>query len=171
SHNHQTYLLLKPGTDYKAFEKNFTQFVAKYVVPQAAQFMNIKSMSEFEKAGNKLEYSLMPLTDIHLHSDRTAELGVNGNMQYVYIFSVIALVVLILACINFMNLSTARSAARAKEVGIRKVVGSEKRYLIRQFLTESILTTVLSTILAIALAWICLPWFNSLSAKELRISN
>src|SRR6185436_14920293 len=68
-------------------------------------------------------------------------------------------------------LSTARSAARAKEVGIRKVVGSEKRYLIRQFLTESILTTVLSTILAIALAWICLPWFNSLSAKELRISD
>jgi putative ABC transport system permease protein len=171
SHNHQTYLLLKPGTDYKAFEKNFPQFIAKYVVPQAAQFMQIKSMDEFEKAGNKLEYSLMPLTDIHLHSDRYPELGVNGNIQYVYIFSVIALVVLVLACINFMNLSTARSAARAKEVGIRKVVGSEKRYLIRQFLTESILTTVLATGLAIAISWICMPWFNNLSAKELQISD
>jgi len=171
SHNHQTYLLLKPGTDYKAFEKNFSQFINKYVVPQAAQFMQIKSMDEFEKAGNKLKYSLTPLTDIHLHSDRTVEMGVNGNIQYVYIFSVIALVVLILACINFMNLSTARSASRAKEVGIRKVVGSEKRYLIRQFLTESILTTILSTVLAISIAALCMSWFNNLSAKELRISD
>jgi putative ABC transport system permease protein len=171
SHNHQTYILLKPGTDYKAFEKNFGPFINKYVVPQAAQFMQIKSMDEFEKAGNKLEYSLTPLTDIHLHSDRTVELGVNGNIQYVYIFSVIALVVLILACINFMNLSTARSTSRAKEVGIRKVVGSGKRYLIRQFLTESILTTVLSTVIAITIAALCMSWFNNLSAKELHISD
>jgi putative ABC transport system permease protein len=171
SHNHQTYLLLKPGTDYKAFEKNFPQFIDKYVVPQAAQFMQIKSMDEFEKAGNKLVYSLTPLIDIHLYSDRTVEMGVNGNIQYVYIFSVIALVVLALACINFMNLSTARSASRAKEVGIRKVVGSEKRYLIRQFLTESILTTVLSTALAITIAALCMSWFNNLSAKDLHISD
>ncbi|HET9745403.1 MAG TPA: ABC transporter permease [Chitinophagaceae bacterium] len=171
SHNHQTYLLLKPGTDHKAFEKNFIPFIDKYVVPQAAQFMQIKSMDEFEKAGNKLEYSLTPLTDIHLHSDRQAEMGVNGNIQYVYIFSVIAILVLVLACINFMNLSTARSASRAKEVGIRKVVGSEKRYLVRQFITESILTTVLSTGVAVAIAALCLSWFNDLSAKELHISD
>ena len=171
SHNHQTYLLLKAGTDYKAFEKNFSQFIIKYVVPQAAQFMQIKSMDEFEKAGNKLEYSLTPLTDIHLRSDRTVELGVNGNIQYVYIVSIIAIVVLVLACINFMNLSTARSASRAKEVGIRKVVGSEKRYLVRQFLTESILTTVLSTGLAILIAYLSLSWFNNLSEKELHISD
>jgi putative ABC transport system permease protein len=171
SHNHQTYLLLRPGTDYKEFEKNFKQFINKYVIPQAAQFMEVKSMDEFEKAGNKLEYTLMPLSDIHLHSDRTAEMNVNGNIQYVYIFSVIALVVLVLACVNFMNLSTARSASRAKEVGIRKVVGSEKKLLIRQFLTESILTTVISTVLAIGIAWLCLPWFNDLSAKELHISD
>ncbi len=171
SHNHQTYLLLKPGTDYKEFEKNFKQFINKYVVTQAAQFMNIKSMDEFEKAGNKLEYSLMPLTDIHLRSDRVPEMGVNGNIQYVYIFSAVALFVLILACINFMNLSTARSASRAKEVGIRKVVGSEKKLLVRQFLTESILTTVISTVLAIGIAWLCLSWFNNLSAKQLHISD
>ena len=171
SHNHQTYLLLKPGTDHKAFEKNFSPFIDKYVVPQAAQFMQIKSMDEFEKAGNKLEYSLMPLTEIHLRSGRVAELNVNGNIQYVYIFSAVALFVLLLACVNFMNLSTARSASRAKEVGIRKVVGSEKRSLIKQFLTESILTTVISTAFAIAIAWLCLSWFNNLSAKQLDISD
>jgi len=171
SHNHQTYLLLKPGTDHKAFEKNFIQFIDKYVVPQAAQFMKIKSMDEFEKAGNKLEYSLMPLSEIHLRSDRVAELNVNGSIQYVYIFSAVALFVLLLACINFMNLSTARSASRAKEVGIRKVVGSEKRSLIKQFLTESILTTVISTAFAIGIAWLCLSWFNNLSAKQLHISD
>jgi putative ABC transport system permease protein len=171
SHNHQTYLLLRSGTDYKEFEKNFKQFINKYIIPQAAQFMDIKSMDEFEKAGNKLEYSLMPLTDIHLRSDRVPELNVNGNIQYVYIFSAVALFVLVLACINFMNLSTARSASRAKEVGIRKVVGSEKKSLIRQFLTESILTTVISTVLAIGIAWLCLSWFNNLSAKQLHISD
>jgi len=171
SHNHQTYLLLRSGTDYKEFEKNFKQFINKYVIPQAAQFMEIKSMDEFEKAGNKLEYSLMPLTNIHLRSDRVAEMSINGNIQYVYIFSAVALFVLVLACINFMNLSTARSASRAKEVGIRKVVGSEKKLLIRQFLTESILTTVISTVLAIGIAWLCLSWFNNLSAKELHISD
>ncbi|HEX6168468.1 MAG TPA: ABC transporter permease [Chitinophagaceae bacterium] len=171
SHNHQTYLLLKPGTDHKLFEKNFIQVIDKYVVPQAAQFMKINSMDEFEKAGNKLEYSLMPLTEIHLRSGRVAELNVNGNIQYVYIFSAVALFVLLLACVNFMNLSTARSASRAKEVGIRKVVGSEKRSLIKQFLTESILTTVISTVFAVGIAWLCLSWFNNLSAKQLHISD
>jgi putative ABC transport system permease protein len=171
SHNHQTYLLLKPGTDYKEFEKNFKQFINKYVIPQAAQFMEIKSMDDFEKAGNKLEYTLIPLTDIHLRSDRVPEMNVNGNIQYVYIFSAVALFVLLLACINFMNLSTARSASRAKEVGIRKVVGSEKRSLIKQFLTESILTTVISTVLAVTITWLCLSWFNNLSAKQLHISD
>ena len=171
SNNHQTYLLLRPGTDYKEFEKNFKQVINKYILPQAAQFMEIKSMDEFEKAGNKLEYSLMPLTEIHLRSDRVPELGVNGNIQYVYIFSAVALFVLVLACVNFMNLSTARSASRAKEVGIRKVVGSEKKLLVRQFLTESILTTVISAVLAIGIAWLCLSWFNNLSAKQLLISD
>jgi putative ABC transport system permease protein len=171
SHNHQTYLLLKPGTDHKAFEKNFKQVIEKYVVTQAAQFMNIKSMDEFEKAGNRLEYNLISLKDIHLHSDRFPELSVNGNIQYVYIFSAIALVVLLLACINFMNLSTARSASRAKEVGIRKVVGSEKSSLVNQFLTESILTTTISAALAVGLAWLCMSWFNDLSAKQLHISD
>ena len=124
SNNFQTYVVLKEGTDYKAFEKKFDEVVVKHILPQAKQLIQINSMDEFKKAGNNLEYSLIPLTDIHLKSDRFPELGTNGNIQYVYIFSIAALFVLLLACINFMNLSTARSANRAKEVGVRKVMGS-----------------------------------------------
>ena len=167
SNNFQTYIVLKPGTNYKEFEKNFEQIINKYILAEAKQFMQINSMDDFRKAGNKLDYSLMPLTDIHLKSDRYPELAVNGNIQYVYIFSAVALFVLLLACVNFMNLSTARSSGRAKEVGIRKVMGSEKNALVRQFLSESILTTLISTLIAIGLVALCISWFNQLSGKEL----
>ncbi len=171
SMNHQTYIVLKKGTDYKAFEKNFTQVIDKYVLPQAKEFMNISSMDEFRKAGNNLEFSLMPLTDIHLYSDRTPELGVNGNIQYVYIFAAVALFVLLIACINFMNLSTARSSNRAKEVGIRKVLGTEKKSLIGQFLTESILMAGISLIIAVVLTALFISYFNDISGKELAIAE
>jgi putative ABC transport system permease protein len=171
SHNFQTYLLLRPGADYKKLENHFAEYIDKYVMPEAKQFMNIKSMDEMRKSGNKLEYSLMPLTAIHLHSDRFPELGVNGNIQYVYIFSAVALFVLLLACVNFMNLSTARSANRAKEVGIRKVLGTEKKSLIAQFLTESTLMALISLLLAMLIAWLCISYFNNLSGKELSISE
>ncbi|HTH32613.1 MAG TPA: ABC transporter permease, partial [Lacibacter sp.] len=109
SHNFHTYIVLKAGADYKAFEKNFVQVIDKYILPEAKQFMQIESMKDFEKTGNRLSYSLIPLTDIHLKSERNVELGVNGSMQYVYIFGAVALFILLIACINFMNLSTARS--------------------------------------------------------------
>ena len=114
-------------------------------------------MAEFEKAGNKLVYSLIPLTDIHLHSDRQFELSPGGNIQYVYIFSAVALFILLIACINFMNLTTARSANRAKEVGIRKVLGTEKKYLILQFLTESTLMALVSLVIAVVTVYLVLP--------------
>jgi putative ABC transport system permease protein len=169
SHNFQTYLLLKQGTDYRVFEKNFTAYIDKYVLPQAKQFMQINSMEEFKSAGNKLEYSLTPLLDIHLYSDRFPELGVNGNIQYVYIFSAVAFFVLVLACVNFTNLSTARSANRAKEVGIRKVLGTEKKALVMQFLSESVLMAFLSLIVAVIIVVICIPYFNTLSGKSLSV--
>lgn len=171
SNNFQTYLLLRKGTDYKAFQKNFKTLIDKYLLPQAKEFMQINSMEDFEKAGNKLEYTLMPLTDIHLYSDRFPELAANGNIQYVYIFSAVAFFVLLIACVNFMNLSTARSANRAKEVGIRKVLGTEKKTLIKQFLFESIITVALSLLIALAIAWLTLPLFNDVSTKSFGVQD
>jgi len=171
SNNFHTYIRLKQGTDYHVFEKNFAQVVDKYILPQAKQFMNISSMEEFQKAGNKLNYFLTPLTRIHLYSARFPELDANGNIQYVYIFGVVALFILLIACINFINLSTARSASRAKEVGIRKVLGTLKKNLITQFLAESSLMAVISLVLAIAIAFAVLPWFNTIAAKSLTIGS
>jgi putative ABC transport system permease protein len=171
SHNFQTYVLLRPRTDPRAFEKNFPQYITKYVLPQAKEYMQINSMEEFRKAGNRMEYTLMPLTDIHLHSDMPPELGVNGNIQYVYIFSAVAIFILFLACINFMNLSTARSVSRSKEVGIRKVLGTQKKSLIGQFLTESTLTVFLALILGILIAWFFISYFNHIADKELSIAD
>lgn len=171
SHNFHTYVLLKPETDYKTFNKNFAQVIDKYILPQAKQFMQIQTMDDFRKTGNRLEYSLFPLKDIHLYSARNVELAANGNIQYIYIFSAVAIFILLIACINFMNLSTARSAGRAKEVGIRKVLGTQKHSLIRQFLTESTLTAFLALVLACLIAGFSLPWFNSIADKEMQITT
>src|SRR5204862_885606 len=133
----------------------------KYVMPQAKVFMQINSIGDFRKAGNKLDYSLTPLTKIHLYSDRTFDLTPSGNIQYVYIFSAVALFILLIACINFMNLTTARSANRAKEVGIRKVLGTDRRNLISQFLFESITMAVIALLLALVITYLLLPVFNN----------
>lgn len=171
SHNFYTYLLLRPGTDYKEFEKKFLEYTERYVIPQAKQLMNISSVADFEKSGNKLKYSLLPLTKIHLYSDRSFELTPGGNIQYVYIFSVVAIIILLIACINFMNLATARSANRAREVGIRKVLGTEKRQLIAQFLSESTLMVFIGLVIAIIIAALILPFFNNVANKSLSIST
>ncbi len=171
SNNFQTYVLLRPGVDYKAFNKNFKQVIDKYIFPQAKQFMHINSMEEFSKNGNKIAIYLTPLTSIHLHSDKMAELGTNSNIQYVYIFAAVALFILLIACINFMNLSTARSASRSREVGIRKVLGTEKSALIRQFLMESTLTVFIALIIGLVAAGIAMPFFNDVSGKSLSISS
>ncbi len=171
SHNFHTYLLLKKGADYKQLEKNFEQYIDKYVLPSVRQFIKINSMDEFRKAGNQLEYTLIPLTKIHLHSNRSFELSASGNIQYVYIFGAVALFILLIACINFMNLTTARSAGRAKEVGIRKVLGTERRFLIFQFLTESTLMAVFSLLLALVIAYLVLPLFNEVASKTMTFGS
>lgn len=168
--NFHTYLVLKEGTDYKEFEKKLDDVIERYVLPQAKQFMQLSSISEFRKAGNRLAYSLIPLTDIHLRSDRSQELGINGNIQYVYIFSAVALFVLLLACINFMNLSTARSSNRAKEVGIRKVLGTSKLTLMGQFIAESSMVSYLAFAVALLITWAVLPYFNDIAAKSFPIT-
>ncbi|HSZ34789.1 MAG TPA: ABC transporter permease, partial [Puia sp.] len=171
SHNFHTYLLLKKGADYKQLEKGFDQYIEKYVLPSIQAVMKIKNMDEFRKSGNRLEYSLIPLTKIHLYSNRSFELGAGGNIQYIYIFSAVALFILLIACINFMNLTTARSASRAKEVGIRKVLGTEKRFLIFQFLTESTMMAVLSFVLAVLIAYLVLPMFNNVADKKMSLET
>lgn len=171
SHNFHTYILLTKTAQASAFDRIFKDFLVRNVLPQAKQFMQIKSMEEFENAGNYLKYHLMPLTDIHLKSDRFPELGVNGSAQNIYIFSAVAFFILLIACINFMNLSTARSANRAKEVGIRKVLGTEKKNLIGQFLTESTMVSFLSLLIALILTLFTLPFFNDLASKSLTMQS
>jgi putative ABC transport system permease protein len=167
SHNFNTYLLLRKDAHPQEVEARFEELIEKYMGPQVKQLMNINSISEFRKAGNNIRYSLIPLIRIHLHSDRVAELAPNGNVQYVYIFAAIALFILLIACINFMNLSTARSASRAKEVGVRKVMGSLRSNLIGQFLTESVVMSLIAFGLATAGAFLLLPYFNQLAVKEM----
>lgn len=169
SFNFNTYLLLKAGTSQQSVEAKFDEIYKKYMWPQAQELMNITE-EDFQKSGNYLRLSLMPITDIHLKSDRIAELGVNSDMQMVYIFMIIAVLILVIACVNFMNLSTARSANRAKEVGVRKVLGTQKINLIKQFLTESVLMSLIAFVIAVLLAMLLLPYFNQLSVKELTLS-
>ena len=170
SNNFNTYVLLKEGADFKELENKFPVFVNKYIGPQAAAVLGGDfTMEKFIAGGNKMEYTLMPLLDIHLYSARSGELGANGDITYVYLFSAIALFILGIACINFMNLSTARSANRAKEVGVRKVLGSLRLHLVRQFLLESIMLSFFAFLLAIGLAYLFIPVFNDLALKQLSL--
>lgn len=169
SNNFNTYVVLKEGADPKKLEAQFDALVEKYIGPQIVQFMSI-DLNEFKKSGNYQRHILTPLTSIHLHSNKEAELSSNSSIQYVYIFSAIAFFILLIACVNFMNLSTARSANRSREVGVRKVLGSLKAGLVKQFLTESILISCIALGLALLLAWTMLPYFNRLAAKDIKLN-
>jgi len=168
SNNYWTYVLLKENGSGAQLEAKFPAMIIKYIGPQISQILNL-SMDEFKASGNFIRYYLTALTDIHLHSNLDNELRANGSITYVYLFGGIALLILALAAINFMNLSTARSANRAKEVGVRKVLGSLRSHLIKQFLSESMLISALSMGTAVFLAWIILPSFNQLANIQLSI--
>ncbi|MCF2443537.1 ABC transporter permease [Dyadobacter sp. CY345] len=163
-----TYLLLQKGYDYKNLEVKLPQTVEKYMGPQLKKAMGI-SLTEFRKSGNDIGLYLQPLTDIHLYGDAVYDLSNSGDIKYVYIFGAVAVIMLIIACINFMNLSTAGSSKRAREVGVRKVMGSEKKELVLQFLLESVLLTSISLVLAIIFGLLALPLFNDLSGKDLSL--
>jgi putative ABC transport system permease protein len=169
SNNFNTYVVLKPGADPARLNAKFPAFIRKYMGPQLQDVLHV-SFDAFEQNGNYYRFGLFPLTRIHLESNSADDLAPNGNIEYVYIFSAIALFILLIACINFMNLSTARSASRAREVGVRKVLGSPRKYLIAQFLTESVMVTLTGAVLAVFLAWALLPLFNNLSGKTLTVS-
>ena len=128
------------------------------------------SQQEFKANGNSFGFFLQPLLDIHLKSDLGSELTPNGNIQYLFIFGAIAAFILLIACINFMNLSTARSATRAKEVGVRKSIGAMRSKLIIQFLSESMIYSFISTVLALAIIGLVFPAFNTLAGKNLEFA-
>ncbi len=157
-----TYLLLPKGYDPKKLEAQFPAFQNRHIpADDDGKF----------KPSDYSVLSLKKLTDIHLRSHTDAETEINGDIKRVYIFSAIALFILLIACINYMNLSTARSVLRSKEIGIRKVTGARKGELIAQFLCESVFITVIAMLLALTLTVIGLPWLNKLSDQQLTIAD
>ena len=168
--NFNTYLLLKKDADAHLLESKLPGFLKKYVAPQIAGTLGGDfTMEKFQSDDNKYETTLMPLPDIHLYSDSIGEFEANGSIVYIHLFATIGFFILGVASINFMNLSTARSGNRAKEVGVRKIMGSLRTYLVGQFLTESILITILSFVVAVAIARVALPMFNDLAQKNLHL--
>ena len=169
SNNYQTFIKLMPNIDPANFQKPLTSVIKSHVLPGIQVFMPGITEENFIAAGNHLRYQTMALTDIHLHSHRTAEMNANNHMQNVYILSFVALFLIVLASVNFMNLSTAHSLKRAKEVGIRKTLGSHKKELIEQFLIESGFISFVSLIVALIIAAIAMPFFNDLANKAIAI--
>lgn len=166
SNSFQSYLILHPESDLEEVQAKMREITKKYVGPELQQFMGV-SYDEFEEQGGLYGFFLQPVKDIHLHSHLDGELQPNSDISYLYIFGAIGLFILMIACINFMNMSTARSAGRAKEVGLRKTLGSMKSQLIFQFLAESIIYALLAMVLAIVVFYLLLPSFNLLSGKAL----
>ena len=170
NHIFNTYVILKSGTDPKSVEAKFERVIQTYMDPALRQYFQT-TLAETRKAGNNFSYSLIPLPDIHLYSNREGELSPNGSIQYFYIFLIIGLFILLIAVFNFVNLTTARSSKRAREVGVRKVMGSNRSVLVFQFLSESMLTTFLALLTGIVLLYTLLPAFNALAARELSFSD
>ena len=169
SHNYFTFIKLLPGADIADFQAPLQSMLETYIFPYVQNFYPGITAESFEASGNYLKYSTIALTDIHLYSNREIELSANSSIQNVYILSFIGLFLILLASVNFMNLSTAHSLKRAKEVGIRKTLGSNRAELVRQFLIEAGLISFISLILAICIAMVVLPFFNDLSGKSISI--
>ncbi|HLT75021.1 MAG TPA: ABC transporter permease [Ohtaekwangia sp.] len=164
-----TYLLLRPDADPKELESKLPIIVDKYVMPHATAVLGNNFVEQFKRQGNSLTLHVMPLTDIHLHSHLSNELGNNGDIKYIYLLGGVAMFILILAVVNFTNLATARSIKRAREVGIRKAMGSSRAYLGLQFVTESVMLSLLAFMIALAATEITLPYFNTLTGSTLGV--
>lgn len=166
SNNFYTYIKLNPDASPEEVKRKAEEVELTYVGAQIEQFIG-KSMAEFQEGGNYFSTYWQPLDKVYLNSDFTFDVGRTGNGEYITLFVVIAFIIIGLACINFMNLSTARSAHRAKEVGVRKVLGSYRSHLVKQFLMESVLISFLAFILGLGLSSLILPYFNQLADKDL----
>ncbi len=165
-----TYYRKNKNTSLEDIDSRLEELVYKYVGEEISQFMGV-SFDEFLAQGNKYEYVSYPMIDTHLYSETDDDMEANGDITYIYIFSIVGLFILLIACINFMNLSTAKSAGRAKEVGLRKTLGSDRKTLVVQFLAESMIFSIISATLAVLLAYLLLPQFNTISGKTLVFGN
>jgi putative ABC transport system permease protein len=170
ANNFISYLVLKEGTSKYDFDNKLIAFNKKYLDAFNQKYMGEKSYDDWAAKGNYWTYYLQPLTDIHLNSHLDEELEPNGNSTYIYIFSIIGIIILLIACINFMNLSTARSSLRAREVGLRKVVGSSKNKLIFQFLLESVMLSIFAVVISLLLVGILLPYYREFVQKPIALN-
>jgi len=160
-----TYIMCRDRDSEDAITVYFEKFIEDYVKPQIDQYMG--EMAIRFTSGGEHRYYLQPLSEIHLNSMDEGEFEAGTDRVYIYVFSFVALLILLIACINFMNLATARSAKRAREISIRKTVGANRGNLINQFLSESMFISFIAMILAIGLVYLLLPSFNQLLEKEM----
>lgn len=162
--NYVQYVKLKTGTDVTAFEKKLNADIRRnYFMPEFLR----GGAKDAENDARKVSLHLQPVKDINLYSHEFSDGVTNGDIRFIWLFGAIAVFILAIACINFINLSTAKSANRAKEIGLRKVVGSHRSGLIMQFLTESLIYSLIAFILGIAIAWLLLPYFNTVASRSL----
>ncbi|MBL7878202.1 MAG: ABC transporter permease [Cyclobacteriaceae bacterium] len=164
----QTYLKKNPNTPAHEINTKLESVVEKYVGKELEEGLGI-SLAEFHKQGGLYSYYIYPLVDSHLKAGLPDDIEPSGNMSYVYIFWGVGIFILLIACINFMNLSTARSAGRAKEVGLRKTLGSARRQMVFQFLSESFMYSLIALALALTISFLVLPQFNLLAGKQLSL--
>lgn len=167
---YHTYLLLNKDTDLKLLQNKINSISEKFIGPQIQTTMG-QSMAEFKAKGNNVGLVLQPLTNIHLHSNLRGDLEAGGDFKTVTIFGAVALFMLLIACINFMNLSTASASKRVKEIGMRKVLGSEKSQLIFQFLSEAFISTVFAMVVGILMFLAAMPFFNQLADKNIQVTE
>ncbi|MCE7994644.1 MAG: FtsX-like permease family protein [Roseivirga sp.] len=166
SNNYMTYLKLSDTNDPQGLYDKFPSFIKTHFSAQIKQFIGA-TLEQLQSSGSIIEYQLQPIERIHLYSSQDYGIPSEGSIQYVYIFSIIGFFILLIACINFMNLATARASIRAKEVGVRKVLGSLRKQLINQFLTEAVLSSVLAFSVAIGIVYLVLPYFNEITDKAI----
>lgn len=171
SNNLFSYVKLNESADPTTVAESLLALSDKYVGPEIEQFIGI-TLDEWRKSGGgEYAYHIQPMTDVHLYSKVEGNIEPSGDIAYVYLLSMVSIFIILIACINFMNLSTARSAGRAKEVGIRKTVGAPKKGLVSQFLLESIIISAVSTLLAVVVIYIALPFFNQITEKSIGAEN
>ena len=164
-----TYVMLNPNTDPADVDAAIPAMLAKYVGPELESYMGV-SLEEFFEQGNRYNLYLLPITDIHLNPDIQQQFARVSDPKYLYIFGSIAILIILIACINYMNLSTAQAARRAREVGLKKVVGSSKAMLVKQFIAESIILTSIALFLALIIVHLVLPFFANLLGLEMRLN-